>query len=122
MHVRSGELIRSLPLSHPEEFGFRPLLLPSRVSAQPAIEEQVTEHEGDARRGDIFLLLSDAAACWFLAGKAVGAPSIENFQTLLAEGNTAELDALVSEQRDSGRMRNDDVAALYIEAVKGSES
>ena len=115
LQVRSRKLIRALPLSKPEEFGYRPLLLPSKVSALPAIEEQLTEHEGDAKHGDIFLLLSDAVASWFLAGQAVGAPSIENFQSLLAEENTAELDELIAEQRELGRMRNDDVAAIYIE-------
>lgn len=112
--IRSHRMIRSLPLSKPEEFGFRPLLLPSKVSAQPAIAEQLSEHEGEAKSGDIFLLLSDAVASWFLGEYKTGASTIRVFQKLLANGQTAELDALIDQQRSSGHMKNDDVAAIYI--------
>lgn len=107
--LRGTELVTALPLSDPAQFGYRPRLLPSRPEAVAACAPFLGVFEGTAAPGDRFLLLSDAAACWFLDNPG----EREEFAGLLLDGGA--LDVYVAAQRQSGRMRNDDVAALGIE-------
>jgi hypothetical protein len=113
-HFRGGALIAAVPLSEPEQFGFRPTLLPSRVDALLRCGEVIGSFEGAAAPGDEFLLLSDAAACWLLAAGRSRDAAADSFRRLLAQGRVAEITALVEAQRRNGSMRNDDVAALSI--------
>jgi hypothetical protein len=108
--LRGSELLAALPLSEPAQFGFRPQLVPSRADLVVTCADHTGEFGGGAEPGDRFLLLSDAAACWFLEH----AGSREAFAGLLAQGRSRELDQLIAAERQSGRMRNDDVAAMLI--------
>jgi hypothetical protein len=108
--LRGKELVAALPLSEPAQFGFRPRLVPSRLDAIPACAPHLGEFEGLAEPGDCFLLLSDAVACWFLEYPEARA----EFVAQLTQGRSAELDRLVAAQRQAGRMRNDDIAAMAI--------
>jgi Protein phosphatase 2C len=118
IQTRRGEVIFSVPLSDPEHFGFRPTLLPSKGSAQLLAADQLQEHQGIAESGDRFFLLSDAVASWFLGGKQKRAAGTERFEDLLSKGMTNELDIFFDEQRADSSMRNDDIAALYLEVVQ----
>ena len=104
----------AFPISEPEQFGYHPLLLPSRAERQTRIAENVGTHKGFAESGDTFYLLSDSVANWYLQGKRTNSASVMDFERLLARGLTSELDILFDEQRLSEQMRNDDIAALSV--------
>jgi hypothetical protein len=114
LQLRGGALVGSQPLSEPEQFGFRPTLLPTRPEALAGCASAVGSFSGTAEPGDCFLLLSDAAACWLLQALREAEASAAQFLELLQQGSAEPLAALIAELRRSGRMRNDDVAAIAI--------
>jgi hypothetical protein len=112
LQLRDGELLRSVPLSHSEQFSFRPVLLPT---IQPAtVAEHVSEFNGEVASQDVFLLLSDAIACWFLQAEKGDKATAAEFVRILASGENEALDILVDELRSKAVMRNDDIAAIHI--------
>lgn len=118
VHTRSDRVLSSFPISEPEQFGFRPVLLPSNVDEQAAIAETISEHEGTAEKGDTFYLFSDSVANWYLLGKKVNADFVEEFEQLLTHGSTSELDIFFDEQRADSQMRNDDIAAVHVRVIE----
>jgi len=108
--LRGAGLVTALPLSDPAQFGSRPRLLPSRLDAVAACAPFLGEFEGTAEAGDRLLLLSDAAACWFLEH----ADTRAEFLGHLHHGRDGEMQRLIAAQRQGGRMRNDDVAAMLV--------
>jgi hypothetical protein len=114
IHTRSEEILFAFPISQPEQFGFRPLLLPSSAERQSRIVADIGVHDGPAESGDMFFLLSDSIASWYLQGKRTNATPVTEFEKLLSQGCVNELDILFDEQRSTAQMRNDDIAALYV--------
>lgn len=110
---RAGQLVRGIPLDDPAAFGMRPLLVPSQVPLfEHGVPTGITTSSGKAEKGDVFLLLSDAIACWYLT-------SLEADPSLAARIHESIADQhafaqLIDAEREAGRLRNDDVAALRI--------
>jgi hypothetical protein len=119
VQTRSEKVILAFPISEPDQFGFQPLLLPSKAERQATVAESVLVRDGTAEKGDEFYLLSDSIANWFLQGKRANASSISDFERLLSDGSTNELDILFDEQRAAMLMRNDDIAAVHVRVVFG---
>jgi hypothetical protein len=111
---RGGAVVRALPLSDPEEFNASPVLVPSRGAALDGALQRAVEAEGAARAGDLFLLLSDAAAAWFLKLSLAADPLLEEFDSLLAASENGALAALIRAERAAGRIKDDDVAVVRI--------
>ncbi len=111
-HVRDGELLRSFPLTRADEFGSRPLLVPTN----PAREDPgaVRVATGVWRAGDAFLLMSDALAAWFLREHERG-----NMPWPLPVGRGPDRDgafaAWIDELRRTHELRNDDVTLVQVE-------
>jgi hypothetical protein len=114
IHTRSQRVEFAFPISEPEQFGYHPMLLPSRADRQTRIADSIETHDGIAESGDTFYLLSDSVANWYLQGKRTNSVCVTAFEHLLARGLTSELDILFDEQRASEQMRNDDIAALHV--------
>jgi hypothetical protein len=114
IHTRSEKVEFAFPISEPEQFGYHPVLLPSRAERQTRIADCIGAHEGIAESGDTFYLLSDSVANWYLQGKRADSACVTDFEKLLARGSANELDILFDEQRASKQMRNDDIAALCV--------
>jgi hypothetical protein len=111
---RGGEVLASVPLAGPEEFGSTPPLVPSRESLRAAALSRLVEAEGRAEPGDTFLLATDALSAWYLDALARRPRDAEEFDSLLAASENESLAALVRRERAALRMRDDDVAALRI--------
>jgi hypothetical protein len=114
IQCRQEKILTSVPLSDPTEFSFRPTLLPSLKSNQAEVSQSLSVHQGESNAGDVFLLMSDAAACWYLGAMKSGSKLTTDFEQLLAGGRTDELDIFIDERRASGEMKDDDVAVIYI--------
>jgi hypothetical protein len=107
----------AFPISDPEDFSKRPFLVPSLIDQYPHSSEHVREARGVSLPGDCFLLMSDAIACWYLGHARTDVDLHKRLHTLLVEERQSELQALVAEERDARRLRNDDVAILRIEVL-----
>ena len=64
--LRDGHLRQSFPLTHSSDFGNQPPLLGSRGRSADTPEKAVRRIGGKWRRGDRFLLMTDALAEWTL--------------------------------------------------------
>ncbi|HEY0098808.1 MAG TPA: hypothetical protein VGB76_07630 [Pyrinomonadaceae bacterium] len=111
---RGGAVCRALPISDASLFNSSPVLVPSLDSLQAPALSRATVERGTAERGDVFLLLSDAGAAWYLKlskeRKAVEA----EFDASLAASDGGALSELFRRERQAKRMINDDIAILRI--------
>lgn len=107
-HIRGNRFLRAFPLSRPDQFNNRPYLISSRANAPDCPNLHLVAN-GRWRRGDRFLLTSDALASWFLRERASGdrlrvptGPLFENWMRDL---------------RRQSRIRNDDVTATTLDLL-----
>ena len=109
--IRQDELILSFPMDDTTQFNNTPALLCSNPANNRLVWESVQQIGGTCKAGDIFILASDALACWLLGQcAAVGKP----WQTLLAL-DAAEWDDWVQGQRQERLMRNDDTTLIIVQ-------
>ena len=111
--VRDDRLWLSFPLEDAAEFDNNPALVCSNPENTGDLWEGVQRHSGECLAGDLFVLASDALACWFLARIDEG---LKPWETLLAL-DSSEWAAWVAEQRSTGAMRNDDTTVVTISVV-----
>ncbi|HEX8145167.1 MAG TPA: hypothetical protein VF553_21555 [Pyrinomonadaceae bacterium] len=117
IHCRGQNVLRSLPLSDYRSFNTAPVLVPSLGSLQgPALAEAVISR-GGVEAGDVFLLLSDAAAAWYLMLWENLDSRRAELEALLAASSHDELLRFIEAERLSNRMKDDDVAILRIEVA-----
>ena len=111
--VRDDRLWLSFPLEDAAEFDNNPALVCSNPDNTGDLWEGVQRHSGECLAGDLFVLASDALACWFLARNDEG---LKPWETLLALDSSVWA-AWVAEQRSTGAMRNDDTTVVTISVV-----
>jgi hypothetical protein len=115
VQLRNGRLVQALPVSSSDSFNATPWLVPSHRLLLGAACEHVAVGRGTVEHGDFLLLLSDAVAAWLFMLFENG-ESGAYFERLL-RGNDRELAALFTDQRHAGRLRDDDIAVISIEAL-----
>jgi hypothetical protein len=114
-HVRAGELLRSFPVINAAEFGNSPWLVGSRPEALQSIRQQESSAEGDAAVGDVFWLMTDALAQWFLRQVECGGRPWESLEPLLANPeDDGSFSTWIAGLRDRQEIRNDDVTLLAV--------
>jgi hypothetical protein len=111
LHCRGGALLKSLPLSRSESFNSAPVLVASNSKLHDSTMQSVVIDSGSCENGDVLLLMSDAAAAWCLQRFEQG-DFDANFLTAKAD---EELIRFFDDEREAGRIRNDDLAVLRIE-------
>lgn len=111
---RGARIITALPLSDPNDFGNRPILVPSNTGAQEKAIENVIVDRGMAEPGDVFLLLTDAIAAWYLRNIAAEPTRVGPFEEALAVNDRQRLEDLIAHERAAQALRNDDVAIIRI--------
>ena len=119
IHTRAERMRSSFPISDPSHFGCHPILVPSNDARLDAVIDQVVIRDGRARVGDVFLILTDAIAAWYLQALNTSPHLAHEFDAHLAAGNDHNLETLIRRCRNSGSLRNDDVAVIRI-AIKNS--
>lgn len=118
LHCRCGQVLTSLPLSDYRRFNAAPVLVPSLTGLQRAALSRAVASHGLARDGDLFLLMSDAAAAWYLMMTEAGDERRAEFEALLLAGSKQEeLADFFERERRSHRIKDDDVAVLSIEVA-----
>ena len=111
--VRDDRLWLSFPLEDASQFDNSPALICSNPDNAGDLWEGVRLQSGECAAGDLFILASDALACWFLARTVAGEKPWQSLAALDSSG----WDAWVGEQRRARLMRNDDTTLVTIEAV-----
>lgn len=111
---RGGSISRALPIADDALFNSTPLLVPSLGSLQEAALQHATVDGGVVERGDVFLLLSDAGAAWYLKLSKERKAVEEEFDSLLAASDVGALLELFQRERQAKQIINDDIAILRI--------
>jgi hypothetical protein len=111
LHCRGGALLKSLPLSRSESFNSAPVLVASNSKLHDTTMQSVVIDSSSCENGDVLLLMSDAAAAWCLQRFEQGDFDAD-FLTAKAD---EELIRFFDDEREAGRIRNDDLAVLRIE-------
>ncbi|HJP92150.1 MAG TPA: hypothetical protein VJ875_09360 [Pyrinomonadaceae bacterium] len=115
LHCRRGALLKSLPLSHSENFNTGPVLLASDSSLHESIMQAVVTDSGICENGDVLLLMSDAIAAWYL--QRLEQNDLDPDEVVRTKCDD-ELSQFFDAERLAGRIRNDDVAILRIEITE----
>lgn len=117
--LREGLLITAFPLSRSEEFNNHPFLLSSASPRSEDIWNHVSILGGTCRSGDVFYLMTDALACWFLRlCEEQGAEASCLLTHILGqEWSEGFMERWRSDLDSEGRpyLKNDDVTLLRLE-------
>lgn len=117
--IREQTIIKSFPLENSSQFGCSPEMLCSINDLRPQAEifsSEKLKAEGRWLSGDLFLLMTDALACWFLTLSESGqlpfdfVAQLADQMSFLNYVKTSRTAALV----DGIRLKNDDVTLLAI--------
>jgi hypothetical protein len=109
--VRGGEIITSFPIERSDQFNNHPMLMSSNSSNWNGELSHVAHARGAWEPTDVFYLMTDAIAGWFLKSVENG----ERPSTLLDQFHAdGEFEQWIDSLRESGSMRNDDVTVLRI--------
>jgi hypothetical protein len=118
LHCRNGALVKGLPLSRSENFNTAPILVASDSTLHESSMRSVVIDSGSCESGDVLLLMSDAAAAWYLKRLENGSSAGDLFDTKCDE----ELSRFFDDERLAGRIRNDDLAIIRIEIKERRDS
>lgn len=117
--VERGSVIETaFPISSAEGFSSRPILIASKTDTN-ATREAMRLGTGVCLPGDVLLLMSDAIACWYLSNATSDRSLLDEFHQALV--NHSDLTSFVARERDSRRLRNDDVAVVKLILGRASE-
>ena len=111
LHCRGEALLKSLPLSRSESFTSAPVLVASNCALHESTMQSVVIDSGSCENGDVLLLMSDAAAAWCLQRFESG----DFDANFLTAKDDEELHRFFDDERQAGRIRNDDLAVMRIE-------
>ena len=111
LHCRGTELLKSLPLTRSESFNSAPVLVASNSALHETTMQSVVVDSGSCENGDVLLLASDAMAAWCLQRFENG-----DFDPHFLSGKDhTGLPRFFDDERQAGRIRNDDLAIVRIE-------
>ncbi len=116
--IRQERLCHAFPISRSQDFDNRPVLLGSRnrEAGQPKL--QCYSLQGDWRGGDLFYLMTDALAQWFLTKiEGRGSP----WRKLQRLETPEQFAFWLDKVRTANEIRNDDVTLLRIHVKKRTQ-
>lgn len=117
LHCRDGALLKSLPLSRSASFHSAPLLVASDPVLQKGSADSLVIDSGRCQTNDTLFLVSDAAAAWYLERFEQ-----RDFSDVLRENSEPHAAKFFANERDAGRIRNDDIAVIRLEVQQRSIS
>jgi hypothetical protein len=109
-HLRREHICCAFPLQVSSEFNNSPTLIASSVGRNRGLDHCMHHVAGDWQRGDAFLLMTDAIACWYLRCIEAGSrPTIPRRLTSFGPW--------LSALRRDGSVRNDDTTIVRVEML-----
>jgi hypothetical protein len=115
--VRDDELHISFPLNRSEDFNSRPALLSSKPTSNEHLSEHIHRLTGEWQPGDVFYLMTDALACWFLK-------AVENGEKpwKIRRSTQESFENWIDKLRKESAIRNDDVTMYRVEPLLEEDS
>jgi hypothetical protein len=113
--IRRQRLRRAVPIQRSADFHARPNLLGSLVAENQQPKTRRFRLQGHCHAGDVFFLMTDALAQWFLGRIEAGQKPWKDLLALEGKGD-AQFASWVKRLRQSRELRNDDVTLLCIQA------
>jgi hypothetical protein len=113
-HVRGDEVKLRFPLETSDAFDHRPFLLGSLAGDEQAMNERLVQCHGSWLDGDVFYLMTDALACWFISQIELGNKPLKELQEFASSIEPARFSTWIESLRDDGLIRNDDSTLLRI--------
>jgi hypothetical protein len=113
--VRGQRLARSFPLRRASEFGNRPSLLGSRRRQAGQPRARRFRLQGGCRPGDVFCLMTDALAQWFLQQAEAGGRPWDDVRALADADQFARW---LTGLREAQKVRNDDATLVWLEPAQ----
>ena len=113
-HIGGNNVRRAFPLTCADKFSQSPLLLGTNPTCNKCVWPKVRVTSGSLESGDVFLLATDALACWFLAECERGN---KPWNELIQIRGQADFSELISSLRAKGRLRNDDATLLLVRVI-----
>lgn len=110
--IRNDELILSFPLKRPAEFNHSPVLITTNPDQNRLVCKHLKVQDGDCQHGDLFFLMTDALAKWFLQRNVAGE---KPWQLLREFDDDMLFRQFVIQQREEGRIDNDDTTLMIIQ-------
>jgi dsDNA-binding SOS-regulon protein len=114
VQTRGGRVETAMPVSTHEEFNSRRRSCPSNETVREVALARLVSARGEAERGDLFLLMSDALSAWYFESLVETDGRAAEFDSLLAASENESLAELVRGERESKRMKDDDVAVVRV--------
>lgn len=117
-HLRSDKVLASFPIENEAEFSNNPFLVSTRNDDDEKLEIHFKELKNQkVLKGDYFLIMSDALACWF-TNKTASKDKPWNILIGLAEDNSDyKFEEWLNLQRTEKEIKNDDTTLLTIEIL-----
>ena len=115
LHCREGSLLKSLPLSDPASFNSAPLLVASDPALYRSSAHALVIDSGACQNKDVLFLLSDAVAAWSLAHLEQS-----DLSGVFESNDDAAIAAFFENEREAGRIKNDDIAVIRLEVCQRS--
>ena len=110
--VREDELLVSFPLEEAGQFNNTPELICSNPANNRELWEQVRLGQGECAAGDLFILASDALACWILERAATRE---KPWKTLQQFDSRESWEEWVQARRRERSLKNDDTTLIIVE-------
>lgn len=109
--VRQRRIIKPFPYVESKQFNNNPLLLSSNPVRNMDVKANIVWQKGIWMIGDEFYLMTDALACWLLQTLEDNDSPVELLRDI---GDNKQFSEIISELRESKRIRNDDVTFFRI--------
>jgi hypothetical protein len=107
--IRNNQLLTAFPLNKVEQFTNRPYLICSNPQRNTGLSEQLQLAQGDYQEDDLFLMMTDAMAEWFIHRHLA---QEKPWETVLQIRDQDDFEQLISQQRLNCQIRNDDMTLM----------
>jgi hypothetical protein len=113
-HLKNDHKCDSWPIADSKGFGSAPVLVPSSPLLLARTAELINVKAGNLEAGEMLLMATDAVSCWLLS--FFEEQDVKRFATssLFDMERGGNLEAFLSEERERGRLKDDDIAILAV--------
>jgi hypothetical protein len=114
VHMRRGTVRLTFPLAFSEEFQADPYLISSKPTPNPVPNDSMPRIEDVWEAGDVFYLMTDALACWFIRAIEENGEPWSLFEQLVMSDEGVQFAGIVEALRENKSLRNDDVTLIRV--------
>jgi hypothetical protein len=111
---RKEKIILSWPLNSADQFNSRPILLSSEPEYNSDQFNNFQRSLGSYESGDLFLMMTDALACWFLQSLGPEGTLSSTLRQIVDIEIQSDFEKMINRLRVNKFIRNDDVTLLRV--------